>query len=50
MEKKKPYEAPSIKKVRLDIHERVLGGCQTSTDLNVSPTCQIGGGPCISPT
>lgn len=41
MEKKKRlYEAPSVKRVRLDVKEAVLGFCQQTPDWIISPTCE----------
>ena len=39
MEKKKNYEAPKVKRVRLDIKSSVMGLCQQSPDFIVAPTC-----------
>jgi hypothetical protein len=48
MEKKKLYQAPSVRKVRLDIKASVLGGCQTSPELLIFPTCVTQTVPCPS--
>jgi len=41
MEKKKVYQAPRVKRVRLDIKSSVMGMCQQSPDFVISPTCVI---------
>jgi len=46
MEKKKLYEAPSVRRVRLDIKQAVLGHCQQSPDWIISPTCDVPGTAC----
>jgi len=38
--KKKVYQPPKIKRVRLDIKVSVMGICQQSPDFNVAPTCE----------
>ena len=40
MEKKKVYEAPKVKRVRLDIKSAVLGYCQMSTGMSPGEFCQ----------
>lgn len=39
MEKMKFYEAPKVKRVRLDVKSSVMGLCQQSPDNIVAPTC-----------
>jgi hypothetical protein len=46
MEKKKIYEAPKVKRVRLDVKSSVMGLCQQSPDWVIAPTCDIPGGGC----
>jgi hypothetical protein len=40
---KKPYEAPTVKKVRLEVKNAVLGICNTSSapDAITPPGCKI---------
>jgi hypothetical protein len=46
MEKKKPYEAPTVKRVRLDIKSSVMGYCQQTPDWIITPTCTVPGSAC----
>ncbi len=47
MEKKKQYKAPSIRKVRLDIKESVMGDCFSSAFQIIAPVCQTTGVNCL---
>lgn len=38
---KKPYEAPVVKKVSLEIQNAVLGLCFSSTVADPSDTCRV---------
>ena len=49
MTKKKVYEPPSVKRVRLDIKASVLGNYQTSYNTIVAPSCIVPGS-CPTPT
>jgi hypothetical protein len=49
MEKKKLYTAPSIRKVRLDIKESVLGDCFSSANPTPAPICQTPTITCVIP-
>ena len=46
MEKKKSYEAPKVKRVRLDVKSSVMGVCQQSPDFIVAPSCELPGSNC----
>lgn len=48
MEKKKAYEPPAVRRVRLDIKESVLGFCQQTPDWIFAPTCLDPGTVCPS--
>lgn len=46
MEKKRQYEAPAVRRVRLDVKESVLGTCQKSPTFIIAPNCDVQGGGC----
>ncbi|HQN04670.1 MAG TPA: hypothetical protein PK174_04555 [Anaerolineaceae bacterium] len=48
MEAKKTYEAPVVKRVRLDIKSSVMGYCQQSPDFIIAPVCDIPSGGCVT--
>lgn len=53
MEKKKPYEAPSVKKVELKVKNAVLAICRTSSGLDVGGAVDCtnpGLGGCYNPS
>ena len=43
---KKPYTAPSVTKIKLEIRQSVLSTCNTSIDI----TPQMDGAPCVPAT
>ena len=49
MENKKIYQAPKVKRVRLDIKSSVMGYCATSPDMIFASTCDTPGIPCAEP-
>lgn len=46
MEKKKHYEAPEVKRVKLDVKSSVMGSCQQSPDFIIAPSCDVPGSAC----
>lgn len=48
MEKKKIYETPKVKRVRLDVKSSVMGSCQQSPDWVIAPLCELPGTTCSS--
>lgn len=40
MKEKKEYQAPMVKRIRLDVKSSVMGWCQQTPDWIVAPTCQ----------
>lgn len=49
MEKKKIYETPKVKRVRLDVKSSVMGSCQQSPDWVIAPSCDLPGSTCSEP-
>lgn len=50
MNEKKEYQAPSVKRIRLDIKSSVMGNCQQTPDWVISPTCLDPGSVCPTQT
>lgn len=48
MQEKKKYQAPLVKRIRLDIKSSVMGYCQQTPDWIISPTCKDT--PTVCPT
>jgi len=46
VEKRKKYERPTVKRVRLDIKASVLGYCQQTPDWIIAPSCLVPGSVC----
>jgi hypothetical protein len=47
--RKREYKAPSVRRVRLDIRQSVLGFCQQTPDWIINPICDLPGSGCPTP-